>query len=84
MINLNTRRSLYSPFEENSFNTPFFFNNMFNLAKKTDNTRFHNIIFTKYIAYIHFNPINFTIYGSFKDEKFIFNDLDDSLKRLEG
>ncbi|BAU29017.1 hypothetical protein DFP93_103134 [Aneurinibacillus soli] len=66
------------------FKKPFFFNQINELAKKTNNTRLYEIIFTKYNPYIHFNPINFTVYGSFKDGKFIFNHLDDSSRRLEG
>lgn len=71
-------------FKNTKFNKPFFFNKMNELAIKTNNTRLYEVIFTKYNPYIHFNPINFTVYGSFKDGKFIFNDLDDSSRRLEG
>lgn len=63
---------------------PFFFNRINELAMKTDNLRLYEVIFTKYNPYIHFNPINFTVYGTFRNERFIFNELDDSSRRLEG
>ncbi len=63
---------------------PFFFNNIHELALKTNNSRLYEVIFTKYNPYIHFNPINFTLYGTYKNEKFIFNEFDDSSRRLEG
>ena len=71
-------------FKSRKFNMPSFFNNMHELAEKTDNYRLYKVIFTKYNPYIHFNPINFTVYGTFEGEKFIFNKLDDSSRRLEG
>ncbi|BCB40560.1 hypothetical protein BCJMU51_5479 [Bacillus cereus] len=71
-------------FKRRKFNKPFFFNNMHELAEKTGNSRLYEVIFTKYNPYIHFNPINFTVYGTFRDGKFIFNELDNTSRRLEG
>lgn len=71
-------------FKSTNFNKPFFFNKMNELAVKTNNSRLYEVIFTKYNSYIHFNPINFTVYGTFRGGKFIFNELDNSSRRLEG
>lgn len=73
-----------SKFKRKKINPPFFYNNMYKLAKKTDNLGLYKRVFTNYNPYIHFNPINYTVYGSFKGNQFTFNDLDDSSRRLEG
>lgn len=71
-------------FKRTKIDKPFFFNKIHELAFKTDNSRLYEVIFTNYNPYIHFNPINFTVYGTHRDGKFIFNDLDGSSRRLEG
>lgn len=71
-------------FKSKKIKKPFFFNKIHELAIKTDNTRLYEVIFTKYNPYIHFNPINFTVYGTYRDGKFIFNEFDGSSRRLEG
>lgn len=71
-------------FKRKKINRPFFFNKMHELAKVTDNSRLYEIISTKYNPYIHFNPINVSVYGTFKDGMFLFNELDNTSRRLEG